>query len=1068
MKWVLKFRWPLLVIWLVLLFGLIFTAPSMSDLVREKGEIKLPDGYPSQLATELQKKHNPDSDGETYLAVYTSKEKLTKTDKKKIENSLDAIKKDQEELHVTDVLDSFDQKELADKFVSKDGKTIVASLTVDAKETPVKTIREKLDQKMEIRGLDTYLTGNAVIQEDVVQGSQDGLHKTEGITVVFILVVLLLVFRSAVAPFIPLITVGISYLTAQSVVSFLVKYLDFPVSTYTQIFMVCIMFGIGTDYCILLLSRFKEELGEGLASWDAAIQTYKTAGKTVLYSAIAVLVAFISLYFVQFDLYRSAVAIGVGIVILMLGIYTLVPFFMGTLGRVLFWPLNKNISHKESRFWGAAGNLAFMRPFIALLIVAIIVIPPIVMHKGTESFDSLDEISSSYPSKKGFEIVSDSFGAGQVSPTQIYLENDDNMRTGEYIALLEKVSTDLADLKDVDMVMSASRPAGTRLDAIYVKNQAGQLENGLGDAKDGIREVKKGLNDAGNELNASAPSMNQAISGIDSLQSGTAATKAGITQLEAALVQIRDGIKSGQSGAGELKRGVQTARSELKKLSDGESKLLQGYTEVQANLQKLADSLASLSNSSRSKQTIDTSALTKQMQQVGASLKAFAAAHPEATQNAEFQKLMNDVAGLETAGEAFKTQLQSELGKQTAALETKIKQLNDGLNQLSSAMKTLNSQSNQVSSGLTAFDSGLGQLEKGLSELETGLGQAASGQDQVISQLPQIKSALTQLESGQGELKTGFSSMSGQIGDLSNGLLSGASGLSKIESGLGEASGMLEGLSETSYANSGVYVPDELLANKDFKQALDQYISKAGKLATINVVLKKNPYSNEAMDAIDAINDQLDSSLKGTKLENAKIGIGGMTSMNYDTRDMSLADYHLVIILVLVSVFVTLVILLRSMVMPLYLVGSIVLTYYAALGFTEIIFTRIMDYGGLTWATPFFSFVVLVALGIDYSIFLMSRFNEYTGLDVRERMLLTMKNMGGVIFSAVIILGGTFAAMMPAGVLSLLEIATVVLIGLILYAVIVLPLFIPVMVKLFGRGNWWPFVSNKEEQNDKK
>lgn len=86
-------------------------------------------------------------------------------------------------------------------------------------------------------------------------------------------------------------------------------------------------------------------------------------------------------------------------------------------------------------------------------------------------------------------------------------------------------------------------------------------------------------------------------------------------------------------------------------------------------------------------------------------------------------------------------------------------------------------------------------------------------------------------------------------------------------------------------------------------------------------------------------------------------------------------------------------------------------------------------YSGLTWATPFFGFVVLVALGIDYSIFLMSRFNEYNGLSVRDRMIKAMKNMGGVIFSAVIILGGTFAAMMPAGVLSLLEIATVVLIA---------------------------------------
>ncbi|NYN40149.1 MMPL family transporter, partial [Salmonella enterica subsp. enterica serovar Typhimurium] len=71
-------------------------------------------------------------------------------------------------------------------------------------------------------------------------------------------------------------------------------------------------------------------------------------------------------------------------------------------------------------------------------------------------------------------------------------------------------------------------------------------------------------------------------------------------------------------------------------------------------------------------------------------------------------------------------------------------------------------------------------------------------------------------------------------------------------------------------------------------------------------------------------------------------------------------------------------------VMPIYLIASLVLTYFAALGFAEIIFMRILGYSGLTWATPFFGFVVLVALGIDYSIFLMSRFNEYNGLSVRD------------------------------------------------------------------------------------
>lgn len=491
MKWIMKLRWAILAFWLAAAVVLMFIAPPMADLVREKGELKLPDGYPSSLATEMQKKHNPDDKGSAYIAVYTADHKLTGTELNDIQKSLDSIEKDKDELHVTNVLSSFNQPELKDKFLAKDGKTMVASLTVDDTDASVKSIRNALDKKMDVKGVDTYLTGNKLIQEDVVQGSEDGLHKTEGITVVFILVVLFLVFRSAVAPFIPLITVGISYLVAQSTVAFLIDIFNFPVSTYTQIFMVCIMFGIGTDYCILLMSRFKEEMGAGLNPREAVHATYRTAGKTVIYSGVAVLVAFTSLYFVQFDLYRSAVAVGVGIVVLLAALYTLVPFFMSTLGTHLFWPLNKNISHKENKIWGAAGKFTFARPWIALLIVAAITLPPILLHTGTESFNSLDEISDKYPSKKGFEIVSDSFGAGQVAPTQIFIENDDNMRTTDYIAQIEKISDDLSHLKGIDMVMSASRPAGKRVDDIYIKNQAGQVNDGVGQATDGVGEVKK-------------------------------------------------------------------------------------------------------------------------------------------------------------------------------------------------------------------------------------------------------------------------------------------------------------------------------------------------------------------------------------------------------------------------------------------------------------------------------------------------------------------------------------------------------------------------------------------------
>jgi RND superfamily putative drug exporter len=208
---------------------------------------------------------------------------------------------------------------------------------------------------------------------------------------------------------------------------------------------------------------------------------------------------------------------------------------------------------------------------------------------------------------------------------------------------------------------------------------------------------------------------------------------------------------------------------------------------------------------------------------------------------------------------------------------------------------------------------------------------------------------------------------------------------------------------------------------------------------------------------MDEVKAAVDRAVKDTKLENAEVAVGGITSANADLDTMSGQDYTRTVILMLVGISIVLIFLFRSIIMPVYLIGSLILTYYTSMAINEMIFVNILGYTGISWAVPFFAFVILVALGVDYSIFLMDRFNEYKNLEISEAMLLAMKKMGTVIISAAVILGGTFAAMMPSGMLSLLQIASMVLVGLFLYSMVMLPLFVPVMVKNFGAANSWPF-----------
>src|SRR4029078_1922708 len=132
-------------------------------------------------------------------------------------------------------------------------------------------------------------------------------------------------------------------------------------------------------------------------------------------------------------------------------------------------------------------------------------------------------------------------------------------------------------------------------------------------------------------------------------------------------------------------------------------------------------------------------------------------------------------------------------------------------------------------------------------------------------------------------------------------------------------------------------------------------------------------------------------------------------------------------------------------------------SYLVTMGIVEWIFVDLLGKPGLSWTDSFFAFIMLIALGVDYSIFLMARFKEeYQPGQTVPAMQKAMRSTGGVIISAAVIMGGTFAALMFSGVAALAEIGAAVLIGLGIYTTVVMGLIVPSLAMLFGEANWWP------------
>ncbi|WP_394184053.1 MMPL family transporter [Metabacillus halosaccharovorans] len=1037
MSAIIKGKWFVIIGWIAVVVGLFLIAPNMGELVSEKGQISVPEGYSSSLAEEiLNEVQEQDSVGDEITAalVFHNKEKITNEEIKEAEKAIRLLEENKE-LDVANILTHFNEEALEEQLVSDDGKTILASISINRNDREGSEISDLLYETIEDVNVEHYYTSGWMIDQDVMTSSQEGLKKTEGITVVFILGVLLLVFRSVIAPIIPLITVGLTYLASQSIVAILVDVVNFPISNFTQIFLVAVLFGIGTDYCILLLSRFKEELSHRESTVEAIIETYRNAGRTVFFSGVAVMIGFAAIGFSQFKLYQSASAVAVGVAILLIALFTVVPFFMAVLGNKIFWPSKGTLEHKDSKFWEIVGRFSLARPLIALLVVAAVCVPFLITYDGELSYNSLEEIGSDVNSIKAFNAISDSFGPGESMPTQVVLKNDEEMNSTEYIALAETISNELEKVDLVDSVRSVTRPTGEKIEDFYVSKQVETLEEGLGEGNEGIGKISEGLAEAESELSNSSPQLKDATDGINELITGTTKINSGMSEIQTNLAKIEDGIRQGSAGSTEIKKGLEEAKAGAEELQAGSAQLLAGYEEVESTLNTLYKNYGEVG---------------KGVSSLSGALSSIEGKFGELEANEAYPNIEKDPNYLAIKGTVL------EANKQLPVLAGTIDQLNNGLNELSNGVSLANTNFAKLVDGQKDLTTGLSQLIAGIEQQQAGLNQLADGQGQIVDNIPQLTNGLAGVTNGQQQLLDGFGDLDGQMSQLTDGLSESVDGLIQVSDGLGSAQEYLADLSKSD-DSAGFYLPEDVLESEDFEESLNTYMSNNRKVMTFDVIFSSNPYSNEAINQMDEVNAAIERATKDTKLENAEVAIGGITSTNADLNTMSNNDYSRTVVLMLIGISIILVFLFRSIIMPIYIIGSLILTYYTAMGINEVIFVNILGYTGISWAVPFFAFVILVALGVDYSIFLMDRFNEYKDLSVGQAMLLAMKKMGTVIISAVIILGGTFAAMIPSGMLSLIQIAAIILTGLFLYALIVLPLFIPVMVKTFGAANWWPF-----------
>lgn len=939
-----KARWIVLLVWVALAVGSALLAPNLQTIIRQTEQKFIPSDSESIQAKQLLELIDPsDKAKANALIAFHRDSGVTAADDEWLQGIMKKLEDRKSELGIASILSKFDNPDLSSKFVSKDNTTQMVIIGFERADYDTLT-QESVDKVRDIvgdhpEGAQVNLTGSAPISKDFQKSSEEGLKKTEVLTVGLVLVILLVVFRSPIAPFVPLIAIGISFVITRGLVGWATELFGLPVSSFTESFLIAVLFGAGTDYCILIIQRFREELGNGHQPVDALALTMKAVGKTVIFSASTVFFAFFLIGFAKFGLYQSAAGVALGVAVTLLAGLTLAPALLMIFGKIMFWPvkIKPGQGHGESKLWAGMARLSSRRPIAVILVSLLVLSPLILLYQGSRSFDDLAEIDPKLGSVVGFRQVEQSFGAGEVFPVEIALQSSQSMRTPEALAAIEMTSQNLMKLGTVQEVRNAIRPLGKQLTDLTVPNQLDKVNGALNDMQDGVEKVSSGLADAGKQASSGTGDIDKLHDGLVTMSDQTLKAKQG-------LEQIGGGVKQIEQGIGGVAKGVGSSKQVAASMAD------------------------------------DLQALLKD--------------NPELQKNPHFQMLMGKQQGL--------------------------------------------------TDGLTKIDQGLPSMQQGLSKITPNLQQLAGG--------------MGQLSQGQQQAADGVVKLKGGLGQLSDGLTEGSAALNKIADGIAQVRGAQQGIVDNGGKQiSGWYLPKEALDSKELKQAIDHYMSPDGKITKFEIVLKENPYTNEAMNAIDQIRDTMKQSLAGSAIQDPLVKMTGKTVQSTELSAISQSDFIRTGSFVLIGIYIVLALMMGSVLAPLYLLLSLGFNFLVTMGIVEFVFVKLLGFEGLSWNASFFVFLIIVALGVDYSIFLMARFKEeYRPGGIVQAMSKAMTTTGGVIVSAAVIMGGTFAALMFSGVNTLLQIGAGIVIGLLLYSTVFMGLIVPALSFLFGEANWWP------------
>ncbi|WP_156764515.1 RND family transporter [Mycobacterium sp. E3247] len=991
--------WLVIGIWIALAGILALTAPSLEEISQQHPVAILPSDAPVLAATRTMNAAFGEAGLQSIAVVVLSDAKgLTAADEGTYRKLTDALRRDTRDVAM--LQDFLATPPLRELLTSKDHQAwmlpvgLPGDLGSPQSKRAYARVAEIVRQTVAGSTLTANLTGPASTVADLNVTGQRDRTRIELAIVVLLFVILFVIYRNPVTMVLPLLTIGMSAVVAQRLVA-LVGLAGLGIANQTVIFMSGMMVGAGTDYAVFLISRYHDYVRQGMDSDQAVVKALASIGKVIAASAATVAVTFLGMIFTQLGILRTVgPVLGISVAVVFFAAITLLPALLVLAGRRGWIEPRGDLSRS---FWRRSGINIVRRPKAHLLASALVlVILAGCAGLARYNYDDRKALPGNVESSVGYAALEKHFSTNLIVPEYLFISSPQDLRTAKALADLEQMAQRVSQVPGVAMVRGITRPTGQSLEQAKTSWQAGEV---------------------GDKLDAGSRQIVDHTGDLDRLAGGA-------NLMAGRLGDVRTQVNQAVSAVG----GMVDALAALQNIFGGNRALaeLDGAERLVNGMRSLGDAIGANANF-----VADNSDWANPV--LGALDNSPMCSAEPACVNArdELQRLV-------TARDDGTLGKISELARQlraTQAVQTLAATVSGLRRALSTVIGAMGSLGMGSPGGMRAK---ITFLQQGTNTLADGSRQLADGVQQLVDQVK----------------KMGF--------------------------GMGEASAFLLSMKNeaTTPAMAGFYIPAQALSYAtgeggkpgalpggvqgllggmsadQLKRLAGAFVSPDGHAMRYLIQTNLDPFSTAAMDQVDAIRAAAQGAQPNTTLADAKVSVVGLPVVLKETRDYYDHDLRFIIAMTVCVVLLILIALLRAVVAPLYLIGTVIVSYMSALGIGVIVFQLILGQE-LHWSVPGLTFVILVAVGADYNMLLISRLREESASGMRSGVIRTVSSTGGVITAAGLIMAASMYGLVFASLSTVVQGGFVLGTGLLLDTFLLRTVTVPAIAVLVGRANWW-------------